>query len=435
MKIAFVNQPWSMATLAAQGGSIAILTHEMARRLASSDDVVVYARRRRSPAARERDGRLEYRHVPVLEDYGVVSLFERSVKINRVREAIGRRIPRWWTVPPRFTARTYALRYIVRIALDLKRQACDVVHLHNFAQFAPVIRAINPRAVIAVHMHCEWLTQLDPKMIRARLKDVDLILGCSEYITGKIREKYPDLTARCRTLYNGVDVHRFAPGSARDWNRKDGGNQLLFVGRVSPEKGVHVLVKAFEAVVERMPECRLTVVGGEAVPPREFIVDVSDDPKVSDLGPFFNGRYLADLRRGLTSRVAERILFTGNVAHQELAEHYQRADVFVVPSLCESFPLVVLEAMAAGLPVVATRSGGIPECVEEGKTGILVERGDVPALAEAMLEVLANRDLRRAMGEAGRRRTMGVLSFDRMTAELRGHYQEAVARRRELSRS
>jgi len=88
---------------------------------------------------------------------------------------------------PLFASKLFYLTYVLQVARDLKREKCDIVHLHNFFQFVPIIRAFNPKIKIVLHMHCEWLTQLDRTMIENRLRKVDLIIGCSEYITEKAR--------------------------------------------------------------------------------------------------------------------------------------------------------------------------------------------------------------------------------------------------------
>ncbi len=115
--------------------------------------------------------------------------------------------------------------------------------------------------------------------------------------------------------------------------------------------------------------------------------------------------------------------FTGPVPYAGIVEQYRAADVYVQPSLSEAFPLPVLEAMAAGLPVVASRVGGIPEAVQDGQTGLLVPPGSAPALAEALLALLADQDRRRALGAAGRQRALEAYPWDVIAQELCEQYQ------------
>jgi glycosyltransferase involved in cell wall biosynthesis len=111
-----------------------------------------------------------------------------------------------------------------------------------------------------------------------------------------------------------------------------------------------------------------------------------------------------------------KVTFVNRVDHSELAEWYRRADIFVFPSLWqEPFGMPPTEAMAAGLPVVATRSGALPEIVVDGETGLLVERGDVDGLAQALLELLRNPAKRSRMGAAGRSRVLEHFNWSHHT--------------------
>jgi glycosyltransferase involved in cell wall biosynthesis len=113
----------------------------------------------------------------------------------------------------------------------------------------------------------------------------------------------------------------------------------------------------------------------------------------------------------------------GHVPWRELAEQYRQADVFVMPSFYETFCISCLEAMAFGLPVVATRAGGLPEVVEDGVTGILVPPGAPQELADAVEYLWRNPDLRRRMGEAGRERVLDRFTADRVAQETLRIYE------------
>jgi len=137
---------------------------------------------------------------------------------------------------PLFASNLYYLTYVLQVAKDLRAEKCDVVHLHNFSQFVPIIRAFNPEIKIVLHMHCEWLTQLDRTMIERRLREADLVIGCSKYITEKILHRFPQFAKRCQTVYSGVDVNHFVSENNHWATKKNGVKRLLFVGRNSPEK-------------------------------------------------------------------------------------------------------------------------------------------------------------------------------------------------------
>ena len=83
------------------------------------------------------------------------------------------------------------------------------MHIINFSQLVPLVRFLNPKAKIVLHMECEWLTQLDPALIGPRLEKTDLIIGCSHFVTDKIRERFPHLADNCQTVHNAVDPDKF----------------------------------------------------------------------------------------------------------------------------------------------------------------------------------------------------------------------------------
>ena len=122
----------------------------------------------------------------------------------------------------------------------------------------------------------------------------------------------------------------------------------------------------------------------------------------------------------------------GFVSHDELERLYDRAAVVVLPSYREGLPLCVLEAMAHGRPVVATAVGGIPQLVEDGRTGLLVEPGDAEALRSALERLLSDPELRRRMGRAARARVQRMCSWERVTDETLAAYAAERPRSRRL---
>lgn len=402
MRVAFVNQPWNEADPPVESGSVAIWVYQVARHLAQSCHVTVYARRSRAGKRTEcRDG-IGYRYVST-------SLDRRVLRMLHLASGL------YGPARPYFAGWLYYLGYIVKVALDLRRARCDIVHIQNLSQFIPIIRALNPTIGIVLHMHCEWLTQLDPGVIRRRLKKADRVIGCSEYITQRIRRRFPEVADRCRTIYNGVDVNRPV---AKD-GRKDGAlRHILFVGRISPEKGLHVLLEAFRRIAAKYPDVQLDIVGPESAAPVEFIFKLSDDPRVSGLISFCGRDYMSYLKERLAPHLIRHVRFSGSVPYSALTDRYAAADVYVQPSFIEAFPLPIPEAMAAGVPVVATRVGGVSEAVEDGVTGRLVEAGDVESLAEAILGLLFDDDVRKSMGTSARARAVELFSWEKIARNL-----------------
>ena len=382
MKIAFVSHP-GYAVLP-PAGSVEIVTREIARRLADRHDVTIYGSA--APGVHDIvDERIAYRFVEHRADARLargLRPFFRTRRADRGYVASSLNPVLYWT----------------RVAREIRRSGADVVHVSNQTQALPFLRRANPHARIVLHMHCEWLVQLDARMLDRRLRNADLIVGVSEHIMAPARLRFPRHAARCITIYNGTELPALPEPEAEPATVS-----LLHVGRISPEKGHHILVAALNDVVRTHPQLRLTIVGEESVVPFDWAVGISSDPLVKDLARWYGAGYLDAVKRRMSAALAERTTFTGRISHTATAEHYARADLFVFPSYFESMGVPPVEAMAAGVPVVAARAGGVGETVRDGLTGLLVDRGDAGALAAAIRTLLDDPARRAAFGAAGRR--------------------------------
>jgi glycosyltransferase involved in cell wall biosynthesis len=417
VKIALVNQPFGPISLnPLRTSSIGIWIYEVARRLAHSCDVTVYAKRAPEQGRQESAEGVSYRRVTAEVDEPMrklLSVFARFYSPKR----------------PAFASKLYYREYISKIAGDLAELQPDIVHLHNFSQFVPLVRNVLPRTKIVLHMHCEWLNQLNNAEIQRRLGNTDMILGCSEYIVQNICKAFPNLAGRCQTLFNGVDTDYFKLDRV-EIQGNDAVRRLLFVGRVSPEKGVHVLLEALSEISKTHPHVGLDIVGPMWSAPREFICDLSDDRKVRRLTRFYDSLgYIARLRERLELSSPQQVRLLGPLPHEKLLGRYEEASILVFPSVWEEpFGIPIIEAMACGVPVVATRGGGIPEIVRDGDTGLLVERDDADALACAILKLLGNDPLRASMGKAGRTRAVDSFSWNRVADTLLEYYHSLLAK-------
>ncbi|MBE9125748.1 MULTISPECIES: glycosyltransferase family 4 protein [unclassified Coleofasciculus] len=413
MKIAFVLQPIFRVPVN-KSISIPLLNHELAKRLALSHEVIVYAGGNRIHKKIICDDGILYYGMPTGADEVFLKVFKGWRLISRFRN----------DQQPLFGYSFYYGGYILQVALDLRKQKCDVVHIHHLSQSIPVIRAINPEIKIVLHMNMDWLTQLDHLMIETRLSQSDLILGCSNYITERIRQRFPQVADRCHTVFNGVDVDHFIEKDYSSTITNNAVKRILFVGRVSPEKGVHTLLDAFKKVVEDYPDVQLDIIGKQLVLPLNELIALSDDTKVKELASFYSGSYLSSLKNRLPLHVASQVSFVGGIPNLQLLNFYHKADILIFPSIWnEPFGISNVEAMASGVPVVATRVGGVLEIVEDGKTGLLVERDDSTALSNAILYLLSNDNERKSMGQAGRQRAVELFSWDKLAEKLMYHYR------------
>lgn len=197
----------------------------------------------------------------------------------------------------------------------------------------------------------------------------------------------------------GVNAQRFFPDSAacrqvrREVGVDDSATLLLFLGRINRDKGVFDLASACCALAKRWPDVRLLMVG----PDEEGLT-----------------KALADLAG------SERLIHVG---YTETPQRYMAAaDVLCLPSYREGFGMVVIEAAAAGLPAVASRIYGITDAVADGETGILHAPGDVAGIESALERLIADPDLRGAMGAAARERALRDFAMERVSGELMAFY-------------
>lgn len=177
---------------------------------------------------------------------------------------------------------------------------------------------------------------------------------------------------RLHIIHCGVDPRQFEQVS-----HSQRGQRLLFVGRLAGVKGVPILLDALAVVKKQIPDVRLRIAGDG--PDRSSL-----EKQAQELG------------------ISANVEFLGYQSQQQVRELLAETDAFVMASFAEGVPVVLMEALAAGVPVVATQIAGIPELVEHGVNGYLVPPGSASALAERVVELMSDSDLRQRMGAAGR---------------------------------
>ena len=199
---------------------------------------------------------------------------------------------------------------------------------------------------------------------------------------------------------NGINMADLSAEPCRK-DEKDPKKRVLYVGRLSPVKGVQYLIRAMKQVNDTIPDARLIIIG--------------------------NGR-----ERGMLEALSaelgiqEYVQFRGEVPHESVLSFMQQADVFVLPSLSEGFPMVIVEALACGLPVVGSRVGGMPEIITDGINGYLVEAKDVGAIAEKILLLLQDEKLRKKMSD-NNKELVKKYTWEHVITELEKIYDRSVA--------
>ena len=200
-------------------------------------------------------------------------------------------------------------------------------------------------------------------------------------------------------LPNGIDVELFRPEGEKE------DNLLLFVGRISFEKGLHVLLESLRYLKEPV---RLVIVG-----PTDWSLKYYQD--------------ILKLIEKENRTGKHEIEYLGALDQVDIIKWYQKASIFVLSSFMEAFPVVILEALSCGTPVIATPVGGVSEVVRDGENGFLVPLNNPPKLAEAIQHLLDNKDKRIRLGREGRRWMIRSFSLDVIVNKLCNIYNSLVA--------
>jgi len=302
---------------------------------------------------------------------------------------------------------------IRRLACLLRREGIELLHTNLYwsnligrlagrMAGVPIVVAGERNTDIRRRFYQCWLDRCTSQWVDCIIANSQATLRWSTQATRISADKYV-------IIPNGVDLADFDP--ARPVDRQAVRRSLgltpddVIVGtvaRLHEQKGHRFLVQAMPAILERFPQARFCFVG--------------------------EGLLETDLKRQCREAgVASKVVFAG--ARDDVAAVLTTFDLFVLPSLYEGFGIVLLEAMAMCLPVVASDVGGIPEVVEAGRTGILVPPGDVASLAQAVIGVLSDREAAQAMGKAGRQRVQQHFALADRISETEKLYETLTARK------
>jgi glycosyltransferase involved in cell wall biosynthesis len=260
-----------------------------------------------------------------------------------------------------------------------------------------------------VHMHVKWSIDYG-RAASWSVAEADAIFSISRYVTGTVIDLGRP-ASQVHTVLNAIDASRWDPETDGAQLRAELGvppdaTVLASVSRLFSWKGQRELLRAFAQVHAEEPRTHLLIVGKDASGP--------DQP------------YLQELRELATALgVSEHVTFTGPRA--DVPRVMAACDIFTLPSFEEPFGLVFLEAMAMRKPVVAIANGGTPEVVEHEGTGLLSPPWDVPALAANIAALVRDPELRRRLGENGRRRVLERFDAPRMAADAERAYLEVLA--------
>jgi colanic acid/amylovoran biosynthesis glycosyltransferase len=277
-----------------------------------------------------------------------------------------------------------------------------VRHIH--AQFTSPAADV---ALLAAHLGgpgCSWsfaahgtdIFETDRKGLGEKVRRARFVICVSDFGRSQLMALVDERHwPKIHVISCGIDVREFAP---QGWKRSPGQHlRVLSVGRLVASKGHAVLLDALAQLLEAGVSASLDVIG--------------DGPRRQALET-----------RARALGVAEHVTFHGRVGQDDIRRHYAAADVFCLPSFAEGVPVVLMEAMAMELPVVASGVMGIPELVEDRRSGLLVPPGRADALVESLAALATSVDLRLELGCGGRARIESAFSLERSALALREVY-------------
>lgn len=285
----------------------------------------------------------------------------------------------------------------------LAKKATDLFVVHKcenviFGSSAPLgllaksLRRVGAKHIVALtHGHEVWWARMPlfSALLRRIGAQADQMTYLGEFTRGAVanallREDHSKLVH----LPPGVDLTRFIPAAKslelqKKWG-VEGAPVIVSIGRLVPRKGSDQLIKAMPEILKQFPKCKLLLVG--------------------------TGNYKKRLEKLVRNlKVQDSVIFTGRIAHELLPAYYRLGDIFAAPCRSrygglevEGLGIVYLEASACGVPVIAGKSGGAPDAVLDGKTGILVNGRDHHEVSAALIKLLADEKLRAQLGTAGR---------------------------------
>lgn len=331
-----------------------------------------------------------------------------KVQTRKVRDVLGDDLPD--ALQDRRRARHFY--YLNGVTDVLESLDPDVIQVHNDVDALAYLAKQFPNKKKILYMHNEPRYRSDKTK---QCADVcDHFIFVSHYLADRFCKHFPHCAERSVVIYNSINVDAFHPNlkthkktkAFRKQFRLRPNRSMLFVGRTVPVKGLHCLLDAMPIVLDVLPDARLIVAGSPL------------------FGAVAENDYLRRLKRQ-AQKLGDSVVFTGFVAPKELPYYYAIADVSVAPSVWgEPFGKVVAEAMASGIPVIGSVRGAIPELVEDGEMGLLIDDPkDCEGVAAYIINLLEDERRRKKMGKMAQKKAVSEFATDVRLKRLQTFYK------------
>lgn len=307
-----------------------------------------------------------------------------------------------------------------------KEEKFDIIHSQSFAG-AGIIKYKASKLPIIITLHGTFLNEiksalnsnslkgyvlasylflkmLADKSDRLLLSNANKIITVSYQLCNDVKKQYNIPEEKLIVIPNGININKFRPTNVDDLREKLNlsGKVILTVGRIEKQKGYHLLLKILPDILKNH-DVKLVIVG--------------------------TGSYLPNLKKmAVKLDISDKVIFTGKVSDNDLLKYYNLADIFAFPTLrMEGLPLVILEAMACEIPVVASRIGGIPTVIENGRDGFLIEPSNLKELKDKILMLLEDERLAKRIGKNARSKVVKKFSVDKMVDDTIKVYEEVIS--------
>ncbi|QFT87901.1 Spore coat protein SA [Bacillus sp. THAF10] len=317
--------------------------------------------------------------------------------------------------------------YEVHVAEQLRKIRFDMIHVFNRPINIPLYKEASPSSQFILGLHNDMLSEIKVPHDQGReiVSSVERIVTVSNYIKQTVLERFPEADSKLKVVYSGVNLDEYPPvwtkqgQKIRDEYRKkykiENKKVILFVGRITKNKGTHFLITAFKAIAKRHPDAVLVIAGGKWF---------------SDNGINHYIRYL----RNLAEPLGDKVIFTNFIPANEISNIFLMSDIFVCPSQWqEPLARVHYEAFAAGIPVITTNRGGNAEVVSHQETGYVIDEYDqVREFAKGIHYSLNNNEASERWTKNARQLVESNFQFRHVADRLRNVYDELIPEQKEL---